>query len=738
MRRQLAGLVPDMTWPPGRVPFGAPVQPAPMGDPIPVPEGRPRWRLTLHERQFQHRDWRDTLITEIIGARGVRLETAWNTPAKLTLTLDGHHPTTAHIRELIHDIYAWRWDEWAGVERCMFRGIVAQSEDQLTEQSHTVSFVCHDYLKMLERRLLTNSYECVNLDQDLIVSQLLDRSIDARSSSGVSFYPGSYLPLQITLVGPDAAPRSLSTVGRDRTYLAQSIVAELLGNLANVIGGFDYDVRPGALAGTPYDQLRIFYPYQGVVRTTPLVYGTTVSSMTRAANVANYANYWRTLGHQTEDDPENPVQLFSEVWNTEVDHGPIGTWMSGDNASDVSVQDTLDQKAAGNLATYGQLIPTYTIQLRPGMYVYGRADVGDVVPLIVQSGRLDVQTDIRILGVAFGLGPDGEENIEVQVGRPAPDLFTQLTRADADVDALARRPSGAGAAHEDVGSMKEWPGAAPPAGWDWCDGGPLSRNLYPEVFDVIGYTFGGDGADVFNKPDCRGRMTVAVGQGNGLTNRVRGQVGGSEAAVGTHLHTQDHGHGLALTSGEAGGGAAHAHGLAIGSGPTVGDHIHGVGINSGLEGLHIHFPGNLATGGEVAGGHTHPSVAAGGSYFGEQGAGPVTPSAGTGNPLFTGGTTNHTHNVNQGTTSGGTDHFHFVQGNTGGESAVHNHLVQGNTGEAPAGGIHTHLTQGNTGAPSIPTTGQSGMADALPPWIAIGKIIRILPPYSPGAPRRFR
>lgn len=38
-----------------------------------------------------------------------------------------------------------------------------------------------------------------------------------------------------------------------------------------------------------------------------------------------------------------------------------------------------------------------------------------------------------------------------------------------------------------------------------CDGRSLHRNVYPELFKAIGTTFGSDGKNTFNLPDCRGR-----------------------------------------------------------------------------------------------------------------------------------------------------------------------------------------------------------------------------------------
>lgn len=118
-----------------------------------------------------------------------------------------------------------------------------------------------------------------------------------------------------------------------------------------------------------------------------------------------------------------------------------------------------------------------------------------------------------------------------------------------------------------VGVVEAFAGSNAPNGWLICDGSQVSRSLYPELFSVIGTTYGsGDGFTTFTLPDLRGR-TIAGRDGvnnmnNGPTNRLTathfgaagtalGNSGGSESNTLTtsqmpsHTHTQDaHSHSL--------------------------------------------------------------------------------------------------------------------------------------------------------------------------------------------------
>jgi hypothetical protein len=450
MSGDLAGRVPVVTWPDGRAPAGLAVAPRAANPPgtFPVPAGRGRWRLTLHNRQWiGTTSTASTLIAELVDARGRRLDQAWNTAAQLTFTLNEDSPAAKMIVELTQDVMAWRWDDQTGADVCVFRGIITQGEDELTEQSATVTFTCHDYLKMFERRLVTSTIALTGFDQDTLANVLIGQATSPQASNGTSFLPGGFLPVYSVAVNPAGASRGASGILRDRTYPPQTVIYEALDDLARVISGFDYDILPAAgrppVSPWPYlDALRIFYPYQGILRSSPaLVYGSTVSGVTRTVNSGDYGNYWRVLGNNGSSDPAAP-QLFSEAWNADsndITRIPIGTWMTGDNAADVSIQSTLDQQAQGDLALAGLVVPSYSLTLRPGAYSWGNPNMGDVVPLVIQKGRLNVSTTVRVLGISYDIGDDGEEDVSLTVGRPQPSFLKLITAADRDVDALTRR-----------------------------------------------------------------------------------------------------------------------------------------------------------------------------------------------------------------------------------------------------------------------------------------------------------
>jgi hypothetical protein len=408
-----------------------------------------RWRLTAHRRDFTptlYAPARTTGIAEITDARSRRLEIGWNTPAKLTFSVDGRSPSAGYVQEMATDVMAWRFDPDDGEDHLMFRGVVSASEDTITEQAHTVNFTAYDYLAMITRRYLTPAADLAyaQRDQDDLVADLVARATVVATSTGVSFDPGSRLPVAVQLVNPDGTIRAAKSGQlRDRTYTGGSSIGQLITDLAAVIGGFDVDVTSEANGPAGHDWLRVWYPARGVGRTDlALVYGSTVAALTRSANSADgYANYLRVIGDN--GGVEGAPQLIAEAWSADANNVgvvPVGLWMGTDSASDVKVAATLKQKADGDLATLGLLVPSYTLTLRPGWYRPGFPNVGDTVPLVVRSGRLDISTTVRVLGIAYAVQDDtAGEDVEVTVGRPAVDLTALFRKTARTVDALTRR-----------------------------------------------------------------------------------------------------------------------------------------------------------------------------------------------------------------------------------------------------------------------------------------------------------
>lgn len=96
-----------------------------------------------------------------------------------------------------------------------------------------------------------------------------------------------------------------------------------------------------------------------------------------------------------------------------------------------------------------------------------------------------------------------------------------------------------------IGSIIPYTKSTIPSGYLVCDGSAVLRSSYPELFSVIGVTYGpGDGETTFNLPDMAGRVALGVSNSH-LLGVGEGEEAHSLIAdeMPIHVHSiPDHGH----------------------------------------------------------------------------------------------------------------------------------------------------------------------------------------------------
>ena len=97
-----------------------------------------------------------------------------------------------------------------------------------------------------------------------------------------------------------------------------------------------------------------------------------------------------------------------------------------------------------------------------------------------------------------------------------------------------------------VGAVLAYGSSNAPNGWLNCQGQAVYRGDYPDLFAVIGTTYGsGDGSTTFNLHNLSGRVVVGQGNGAGLTSRAMGAMSGVEThalnvgEMPSHTHTSN-------------------------------------------------------------------------------------------------------------------------------------------------------------------------------------------------------
>ena len=81
---------------------------------------------------------------------------------------------------------------------------------------------------------------------------------------------------------------------------------------------------------------------------------------------------------------------------------------------------------------------------------------------------------------------------------------------------------------EYLGAVKLFAGNFAIRGYAFCAGQLLSIQQNTALFSILGTTYGGNGVNNFQLPDLRGRLPIGQGNGQGLSPRTIGEVGGVE------------------------------------------------------------------------------------------------------------------------------------------------------------------------------------------------------------------
>jgi microcystin-dependent protein len=115
-----------------------------------------------------------------------------------------------------------------------------------------------------------------------------------------------------------------------------------------------------------------------------------------------------------------------------------------------------------------------------------------------------------------------------------------------------------------VGAIMPYGGANAPTGWLLCTGGEILKVLYPDLFNIIGFTFkdaplvSDGGVEFFALPDLRGRFAlgldnmgnVAAGRVSGLGASELGNSGGTEEKTISTDNLPEHEHDMRAPNGD--------------------------------------------------------------------------------------------------------------------------------------------------------------------------------------------
>jgi hypothetical protein len=381
---------------------------APGQSPLP-PRSRPRWQFVAGPATGGYE-------YALTAAKNRSYTARLTDQSELGFTIDGRHPEAATLTELASDVHLlFTGDDKVTFELDRFR--VGTSGDDLDDTSHKATFTGLDYKGVLARRRLYAGATLVftGIDQGEIVWSLI---------SYTQGLPGGYLGIAKGWVGT-----SPTGIPRDRTFAAGDSIGERIQELSEVSpNGFDWDVSPNG----PSSLVLQIWAQRGTDRGVVLEYGGLIKSVRREVSPADYANAIRQSGADG--------LVAQDRTATDIANRPEGRWDAVFGDTNLLTQAAVNERSDWQLGQSQVVRPTYTVTLIQGGWK-GPTHIwlGDTVQLIVMSGRLQVNTALRVYEIQIQIDDTGGETVTLTLGGPRPDTRRRVRDTERRLTDLERR-----------------------------------------------------------------------------------------------------------------------------------------------------------------------------------------------------------------------------------------------------------------------------------------------------------
>ena len=381
------------------------------------PRPRVRWQLVAGPASGGH----DLALTDATS----RHYTARLTdPSELTFSLDARLPQAAAVvsTPLARDVHLLFTDSH-GQTTELDRVRVGQVSHTFGDGSIQLAVTGLAYRAILQRRILYSdaTLTFTGVDQAEIAWQLINYTQGLTGGAlGISKAWSGTTPTGVT---------------RDRTYTVGDSIGQRIQELAEVIGGFDWDITPTSASGL---QLQVWWPQRGTDRGVVLEHGGLMATATREVNPTDYANAIRYSGAQGDGTTPGPTP--DEILAPDLAAMPQGRWDASLGDDGLTTQAALDDRAAWQLGQSQDVTPVWTVVLKRGawdgpLHIW----LGDWVRVVADAQGLDVDTRYRVYEVDITLDGAGGEMVQLTLGGPRPRYAKRVSEFERRLSNLERR-----------------------------------------------------------------------------------------------------------------------------------------------------------------------------------------------------------------------------------------------------------------------------------------------------------
>lgn len=339
--------------------------------------------------RFAAEKWNDpTTRRELRAAKTRKFTLKLNGFSSASLSMNGKHAQASFIEELKTDLIV----SADGVD--LLRARAGNTQDTVGDTGHGVTFNFQDYRAVIARRRLrlADTLSYTNTDQGVIVWSLITQ-IQAKPN-------GSY--------GITQGIGGTTGILRSWNFAAGQYIGKEIQSMSDRENGFDWDISPTKV-------LNIFYPQRGLTTGVALEYGKSIKSFTRSRNPGNFANDLLLTGANTTIPIERTTAGIATAEE--------GRWDGTYSYPDISIQQTLTDRADGKIEESSRVNVVYSVELAPGFWKgLAHIGLGDTLLCTFKSGRVqDIGVLLRVLEIGVDISDDagdkGGETVRLGLGR---------------------------------------------------------------------------------------------------------------------------------------------------------------------------------------------------------------------------------------------------------------------------------------------------------------------------------
>ena len=277
--------------------------------------------------------------------------------------------------------------------KLIWAGVIWEITEDAQDDEGTVNVQCTEIFHILsEKRYTSNTYTSTDAGQ--IAWELIN------TTQGLS---GGNLGITEGTIE--------ATQNRDRAYLDEKIGEKII-QLTEVINGFDFEITPSIKVNT----LGVFNVYAkrgATLNAFRLEYGeglkNNIQSWSRKRTLSDMFNSVIVEGEGLGD---------ARLTSTETDTAlitAIGLLEGRIQEKSINQQTTLDTRADEFIRVRKTEQPLYDITVNNAYDDFGKYDVGDIVPVRIKYGYIDMNTTMRIYGIDVRISDAGEEVIKLTI-----------------------------------------------------------------------------------------------------------------------------------------------------------------------------------------------------------------------------------------------------------------------------------------------------------------------------------